>query len=454
MTQFDRFVSDYSGKNVLIFGLGKLGSNIGTTQLFSEIGCSLRVTDLKSASALKSSLDQLATISAEFILGQHRQEDIDWADIIVRSAAIPWHHPLLEYGRVQKKPIVMDSQLLMSYLPAQAKTIGITGTRGKTTTTLLIHDILKANSPHPVFLGGNIRNLSTLPLIKKIPESSPSFIVLELSSWQLQGCDVYKLSPHISVITNYYKDHLNVYNTYSDYISDKQVIGKYQTPKDYLILNHTQNHLHKKWLTQVKSHIIWFDPKKIPFTFNWPLLGTHNLENAAAAYEVLTLAGVSPFQIRLGFEQFAPPEFRLQTIFDQDFIIINDSNSTTPTATIKALKSITKPIILILGGEDKKLPVGTLASLINKIKPKVFLLKGSGTNRIRPLISQELIQAEFDNFERAVKSALESTASNEVLLFSPGFTSFGMFDNEYHRGDTFNQIIAQLSNPHEKKTAL
>lgn len=454
MTQFDRLVSDFSGKKVLIFGLGKLGSNLGIAQLFSEIGCSLRITDLKSATVLKSSLDQLAAVNAEFILEQHRQEDIDWADVIVRSAAIPWHHPLLEYGRIKKKPIVMDTQLLMSYLPAHTKTIGITGTRGKTTTTLLIHDILKANSPYPVFLGGNIRNLSTLPLIKEIPDSSPSFVVLELSSWQLQGCDAYMLSPHISVITNYYKDHLNVYKTYSDYISDKQVIGKYQTSKDYLVLNHAQNHLHEKWLKQLKSHIVWFDPKKIPFTFNWPLLGTHNLENAAAAFEVLTLTGVSPTQIQLGFEQFTPPEFRLQTIFDQDFTIINDSNSTTPTATIKALESITKPITLILGGEDKKLPVGTLASLINKVKPKVFLLKGSGTSRIRPLITPELIQAEFANFEHAVKSALESTASNEVLLFSPGFTSFGMFDNEYHRGDTFNQIIKQFSNPHEKKTSL
>jgi len=441
MTGYLRFKRDFQGKKILILGLGKLGSSLGNAKFFAQIGCQLRITDLKPEKALINSLGELKEIEAQFILGKHRLEDIDWADVIVRNAAVPWRHPLLEHARNNSKLIVMDSQLLVTYAPSYITVIGITGTRGKTTTTKLVYSILKTYLDKPVYLGGNIRNLSTLPLLQEFAPDTSAVVVLELSSWQLQAFDAHHISPHIAVITNYYQDHLNTYTNMAEYIEDKRTIAKYQNNKDILILNQDQKDQHQGWLTMIKSQIRWFKRDDLPFTPQWSLIGNHNLENAAAAYRVLQLFSLKDTDIQKGMDAFTPEEFRLQLVHNGLFQVFNDSNATTPIATIKAIESIKRPIVLICGGEDKKLDIDALVATINHKVKKVILLKGSGTDRIKSLLKPEIVVGEYANLKTALATSLDQISSNEVLLFSPAFTSFGLFDNEYHRGESFTQEL-------------
>ncbi len=149
MTPFSRFTQVYQGKNVLVLGLGVLGGASKSTITFLKAGSHVRVADIKSQTDLQSSVDILKSYPVQFVFGPHRQEDIDWAQVIVRNPSIPWHHPILEYARSQGKDIVMDAQLFIEY--CGLKTIGITGTRGKSTTTLMVHAMVKSGYPGTVF---------------------------------------------------------------------------------------------------------------------------------------------------------------------------------------------------------------------------------------------------------------------------------------------------------------
>jgi UDP-N-acetylmuramoylalanine--D-glutamate ligase len=435
----DRFIQDFSGKKVLIFGLGILGRGVGDAKFFHHIGSRIRITDLKQEPQLTSALDQLKGIQSDYIFGEHRPQDIDWADIILRNAAVPWDHPLLNRARDQQKPIYMDTQLFVQY--SGVEVLGITGTRGKSTTTHMAFKCLNHLPQHQILLGGNAINDATLPLLEKIKSSAQTIAVLELSSWQLQAFSAHRLSPQSAVITNVYPDHLNTYPNYAAYLTDKQAIYKYQQPKDWLLLNHHQSEFHQ-WAKSAPSQIDWFKAGDLPAVVKLKVPGQHNRLNAAAALKTALHYGVSQTSVLNTLSQFTGLPHRLEKIRTVNHVsFINDSTSTTPIATITALNAIKPPLVLILGGTDKKLPVKDLAQAINQHSSPVVLISGNGTDRVKPLINPGLIKLETNNLKEAVLIAQKIAPPHSTVLLSPGFTSFGIFNNEFDRGKQFTQIV-------------
>ena len=374
------------------------------------------------------------------MLGAHHADDFVSQDLIIRNPGVSELSPFLQVAREHQIPIKMETALFTKY--AHNKTIGITGTRGKSTTSHLVAHILKTAGRN-VVLAGNLPGRAALPLLKSISKAQD--VVLELSSWQLQGFRDEKISPHISVITSLYPDHLNRYASMKEYIRDKTYIFKFQTPLDYIILN-KDNPQVVKLADQVTSQLIWFSHRDLPEDFVLKIPGIHNRENAAAAMAICKLMDVSDEQILRSLATFTGVPYRLETIANINGVeIINDTTSTTPVATVKALEAITKPITLIIGGESKNLPTDQLIEAVNARVKKVVLLSGSGTAEIKPALQKTLIITETKDLPTAVAAGLENTKSGGTLLFSPGFTSFGLFLNEFDRGKEFNKIVKQLS---------
>jgi UDP-N-acetylmuramoylalanine--D-glutamate ligase len=434
---------DFAGKKVLIFGLGMLGRGVGDAMFFAKLGCRVTVTDLKSEPQLQSSIDKLANFDIQYHLAGHREQDIYETDVIIRNASVPWEHPLLKKARVLGKPIFMDTQLFVSY--AGIETIGITGTRGKTTTTTLIYEVLNRLLPgRQVLIGGNVKNVATIQLLEVIDYNKNPLIVLELSSWQLEAFLEHGLAPHLALITNLYPDHLNRYSSLKAYYQAKKAIFTHQTTADHLFLNQEIQES-ADWASEAKSQVHWFSRHDVPPGITLKLNGGHNRSNAAAALAVSQLYKLNRKDVLNILANQKPLEFRLQPL-ENGFnrTIINDSTSTTPIATAKALASIGSKSYLIFGGEDKNLPIGDAVTAINEYTKKVFLIKGSGTAKSKSGIKPNLIGGEFSKLKQAIIASIQASKPGDTILFSPGFTSFGMWDNEYHRGDSFNQLIFEL----------
>lgn len=445
MSFFEKFKQDWKDKKVLIMGLGLQGRGIQDAEVFAKIGSQVTVTDLKTARELNSSLKQLDQYAIKYVLGKHRQEDFLASDLIIRNADVDKDSPFLTLARNHKIRIEMDESLFAQY--ATVKIIGITGTRGKSTTTNIIYKIIK-EAKLPVWLGGNIAGLATLPLLAQVKEND--LVVLELSSWQLQGFGEAHLSPHIAVMTNIYEDHLNRYHSMAEYIDDKKIIYQYQKSEDWLVLNSDDKDL-KLLSREAKGKVAWFSSKDIPDSWQLKLKGSHNKSNLAACMAVAKILGISNAIIKKAAENFITLPYRLEPIaIINGVTYINDTTSTTPAAGIVALNSIDKPIILISGGSSKKLTMSQFAQLIAKKVKKVVLLSGAETNNLQNLIKrfggEEKIIGVYENFRQAIVAAKNSARVGDVVLLSPGCASFGMFQNEFDRGQQFNEIVKTLTN--------
>lgn len=449
MTALEKFKQAYQGKRVLVMGLGLLGGGVGVAKFFSEIGAKTAVTDLKSEKELAASLEELLGFGIEFILGKHQEKDFQKADLIIRNPAVSRSSPFLEIARQAGVKIAMDTALFAKF--CSRPMIGVTGTRGKTTTATLIYELLRGAGKEAI-LGGNVQSAASLPLLKKLRERT--WVVLELSSWELQGFIQEKISPHIAVITNIYPDHLNRYSSLEEYITDKKAIFKYQAKKDFLIINQ-ENKIIRKIARDAKSQLVWFQADDLPLDWRLRLPGRHNQANAAAAYQTGKILGLYPQWMRPVLETFQGVSFRLEKVAEIDGVkYINDTTSTTPEAAIAALDSLVEPIILLAGGASKNLDLDQLAEAIVKKTKAVALLEGTATDELETSIKRKngtnKILGRFDDLKTAVAAARKIAQAGEVILLSPGCASFGMFVNEYDRGQKFNQIVKELTHVQKK----
>lgn len=434
MAGWERFKKDYQGKKVLIAGLGLHGGGVGVAKLFAQIGCPITVTDLKTQKQLQSSVNKLQDLDIKFALGQHDEKDFRSHDVVIRNPGVPKSSKYLKIARQANVPIKMEVALFAKYFAD--KIIGVTGTRGKSTTTHMIAHILK-NSGKTFTLAGNLPGQATLPFLK----TSTNLAVLELSSWQLQGFDAEKISPHIAVATNIYPDHLNRYQSMRQYADDKKTITRHQTSNDYLIVNKDNTEV-AEFSKDTNAHVVWFSRQDLTSDLDLKIPGQHNLENAAAALKVAEVLSIKNDQAIKALNSFTGVPYRLETIATINGVeIINDTTSTTPVATIKALKSLNKPVHLLLGGQSKNLPFEQMVKVVNNRTKSVWLLTGSGTEEVKKLIDKKLIKGEFKSQDEAVRKAIDFAKSGEIVLFSPGFTSFDMFNHEFERGDAFNQSV-------------
>ncbi|KKQ78692.1 MAG: UDP-N-acetylmuramoylalanine-D-glutamate ligase [Parcubacteria group bacterium GW2011_GWC2_38_7] len=436
----------FKNKNVLILGLGLLGRGVKDAIFFAEADANVTVTDLKTKAELKDSLKTLQPFTKiQYTLGKHLESDILKSDLIIRNAGVPSSSPLLKLAGKNKIPVDMDEALFAEYCPCPI--IGITGTRGKSTTTTLIYTLLKKlYTKGNVYLAGNIQGEATLPLIKFVKAND--LVVLELSSWQLQGFAVKKISPHIAVFTNIYQDHMNSYPNMESYINDKKNIYKFQRKNDFCIMNH-DNAETVKLASEVTSRLNWFSLKDLDKNLTLTMLGKHNKENVAAAVAVGKLLKLPEAEMNKIVSEFPGLEHRLEFVTrNNNVTFINDTTSTTPIAGKKALESIDSPIILIAGGSTKNLNQLPFAKAISQKVKAVILLEGSETDKLEALIKSEgganKISGRYPNFEEAIKHAYALSLPGDTVLLSPGCASFGMFINEFDRGLQFKKIVKQL----------
>lgn len=442
MTPLTKFKKDFAGKKVLVMGLGLLGQGLGVAQFLLETGAKIRVTDLKTKEQLKKSLDKLCKYPIIYRLGEHKREDFVWADVVIKNPAVRPDSPYLKIAKQLKKPVFMDTSLFCLY--QNCHVVGITGTRGKSTVSMLAYYLLK-EAGYDVFYGGNLPGRATLPLIAKIKPSS--WVVLELSSWQLAGLKEIHYSPPIAIITNIYPDHLNYYHSMDEYVSDKKVIFRWQSKDDFLLLNSRQD-IFKSYPQEAKSKIVWFKERQDQ-SLNSRLLGDHNQSNLGAIYELAKILHINEHTYRKTVKTYPGLPFRLEkTVVVKGVQFINDSASTTPIATIKAVTAMTKPFWLILGGNSKNLPDDEMIKIVVQKARGILLLAGDYsvilTKKIIQAGGKDRIVGQFNKLDLLVKAGLKAASPGEVVLFSPGYTSFGLFTNEFDRGHKFNQAVNKL----------
>lgn len=437
----------YKDKNVLIVGLGLLGGGVGLAKFFAKLGANVTVTDKKDQKILQPSIDQLHGLPITFHLGKdHDLDDFINTDVIFKGPFVPWDLVGIKEAEKRGIPIEMELSFFAHYCPA--KIIGVTGTRGKSTTTYMIYQMLKDCGYH-VHLGGSLPDISTISLLPVIDESD--WVVLELPSWPLAGFHQRRISPHIAVFTNFYPDHLNFYKTMDDYLMDKKAIYLYQSEKDFFIAGKQLDSIIRK--DQIKSSISYIQATDFPYEFKY-LKGEHNKENAASALAVATIIKANTHKAIQSLISFKGLPFRQETVGKTgNVIFINDTTSTTPISTIKAIDTFfPEKIVLILGGNSKHLPHGELLDKLSHVD-RIVLLKGSFTDEIFSYLKTKYgqkISEVYDNLEMAVDKAFEFAKINNpqrtYVLFSPGATSFAMFNNEFHRGEKFNKIVKEIIN--------
>jgi len=385
----------FTGKKVLLCGLGLQGGGEGVARFLVWSGARLTITDMKSEKELKGAVKRIGFQKAKFVLGRHQFSDFKNADLIVKNPGVPQNSPYIKYAKKLGKPIFSETQIFFGLVPRE-KIIGVTGTKGKTTAAMLIAHLLKKR--FKIILVGNIPGRSALESLIGL-KTLPDFFVYELSSFNLEGL---KTSPKYAVITNIFPDHLNRYKNFAEYKKAKENIFKHQ----------------------VKGDFFWLNKPDV-------------------AEKVALFLGVSSKDIEKRLKSFKLAEGRTEYLGEiKEVYVINDTAATNPGAAIFSIAQVerrfkVKPsrVILISGGADKNLKYAEFSKKIKGLK-KVILLPGSASEKIK------LAKAiRVKTLKDAVLSAFKHAKKGDVIIFSPGAASFNMFKNEFDRGRAFNSLI-------------
>ncbi len=457
--------AQFGGKRVLVMGLGIHGGGLGVARFLAQHGADVTVTDMRPASALQSSIDALAGLPVRYVLGEHRESDFASAEIVVRNPGVPRESRFLQVARAAGAQIEMEMTIFFRLCAGPI--LGITGTKGKTTTTMLTGAMLREQFPQTV-VAGNLR-VSALEQLPNIDAATP--VVLELSSFVLEGLDEAGLSPQYACVTNLAPDHLDRYASFDDYAEAKHAILRHQRASDTVVLN-ADDPRHREWGATAPGRVIWFGAAPTtdetvvaygPDGVWWPgdgllvpaeditLPGMHNRANIAAAAALARAFGTDAAAIRQAVRSFGGVEHRLEFVRELDGVrYINDTAATAPEAAIAALRSTDAPLVVIAGGADKLLPLDALATALAARAKTIVLLDGTATPRL-----QEALQAAgrtdmhgpHRDFAAAIAVARAAAAPGDTVLLSPGCASFGMFRNEFHRGEEFRRIVSALE-PH------
>lgn len=433
------YESYFKEKRVTVQGLGLLGRGMGDTVFLAENGATLTVTDKKTAEELSASVKALEKYKGiAYVLGRHRLEDFENKDFILKAAGVPLESEFILHARKNNIPVYMSAALVSKIAKEKLNNvtiIGVTGTRGKSTTTELIAHILREAGKR-AYLGGNIRGMANLPLLEKVEDGD--CLVLELDSWQLQGFGDLRFSPDIAVFTSFLDDHLNYYkNDRESYFKDKAQIFANQKTPCLIASAQAAEEIRKR----TDAGII------VPETnyYDARIIGAHNDVSISLAIEAAIRAGVSRDDAEKHALTFEPVEGRLQKVGEINGVIVyNDNNATTPDATIAGINSVyekygVKPIV-ILGGSDKNLPLEKLEETVKEKTKDFILLAGTGTEKLAlPKTNMR------EKLEECVDLAFGLAAPGDIILFSPGFASFSpYFKNEYERNDAFMRRLKSM----------
>lgn len=446
-------LNDYLHKKVLVLGLAKSG--VAAASLLHKLGAFVTVNDYKPLSEnveAQGLLEQGITV----ICGEHPIELLDEGfEIIVKNPGIPYHNPLVKGAKEKGIPIITEVEL--AYQISEASFIGITGTNGKTTTTTLVFEMLKAGGKLPL-IAGNIGMVAAEVAQGATEENT---IVIELSSFQLMGINTF--NPKIAILTNLYDAHLDYHGTRTEYVEAKGNITKNQTENEFFIVNAEQADVMEiarnskakiipfsayRVLSEgayVKDGWIYFHSEKIIETKDVALPGAHNVENILSAIAAAKLSGVNNEAIYQVLSTFIGVKHRLQYICEYEGRkFYNDSKATNILATEKALSAFHVPTILLAGGLDRGNEFDELIPFLKHVK--AIITFGQTADKIERVARDAGIKTimRVDNVEKAVPAAYQLSSPGDVILLSPACASWDQYKTFEVRGDIFIKAVHML----------
>jgi UDP-N-acetylmuramoylalanine--D-glutamate ligase len=462
---------DLQNKRVLVVGLGKSG--VASALFLKSRGARVTVSDTKPAAELHNEIMPLLEQGIALETGGHGDRTFREQDLIVVSPGVPFNSPQLVQARNLGEPVIGEIELASRFLRGQI--VAITGANGKTTTTSLAGEIVKAGN-FPTLVGGNIGT----PAISFVERANDrTWIVLEVSSFQLET--IHDFRARIAVILNITPDHLDRHESFANYVNAKARIFENQRADDFAILN-LDDPTTAGLAGRVHGQLFWFSRKKpvengafvrggnIFFRVSRTLLsahaggdahtlegereimplseislkGIHNLENVLAAISIGMLAGGQPQQIRDVVRKFKAVEHRLEFVAKINGVeYYNDSKATNVDATIKALESFPANIHLILGGKDKGSDYTVLNDLLRQRVKRVYTI-GAAAAKIESQIQGAEIE-HSETMENAIRTASKSAAPGDIVLLAPACASFDQFQNYEHRGQVFKEVVHSLA---------
>ncbi|HAZ16854.1 MAG: UDP-N-acetylmuramoylalanine--D-glutamate ligase [Candidatus Jacksonbacteria bacterium RIFCSPLOWO2_02_FULL_43_9] len=481
---------DFRGKKIVIMGLGVNGGGLGSARYFAVHGAKVLVTDTRTKQELSPSLAQLQRYkNIQYVLGGHREQDFVKADMIIKNPAVRDGSKYISIARKNHIPVETDMSIFMHLCPAPI--IGVTGTKGKTTTATFISALLKAWDSRTI-IAGNMR-ISPLDFLDSLLKKKGEYpwVVLELSSWHLDGVAHVGTSPKVAVITNIFEDHLDRYASFEDYVASKRLIIHSQAPDDIAVLN-ADNDITQSFASLSRGSVVWFSAhrlvqnqqgifihkgmiverkkiqkktveKEIMPVRALPFPGDHIIADACAAIAVARVVGVPRALIKKVLKKASLPEGRMQVIAEKGGVcFMNDTTATVPGAALATLmssdlKKKKGDIILICGGVSKNVQYTLYADAISRSCKAVILLSTGERETASEQLKKELSEISFHpiisapSMDDAVRIACEYAIAGDCVLLSPAAASFGMFQNEFDRGDQFNVSIKKYCGEKTKK---
>ncbi|MFS0637098.1 UDP-N-acetylmuramoyl-L-alanine--D-glutamate ligase [Mesobacillus foraminis] len=446
-------VTNYQHKKILVLGLAKSG--VSAASLLHKLGAFVTVNDNKPLSE-NPEAQGLLEQGIKVVCGGHPVELMDEGfELVVKNPGIPYHNPMVQKAMQNSIPVITEVEL--AYQISEAPFIGITGTNGKTTTTTLVFDMLKAGKKNPL-IAGNIGTVASGVAQEAGPENK---IVIELSSFQLMGISTFK--PKIAIITNLYEAHLDYHGTLGEYHQAKARITENQEKDDYLIVNADQEKvmgIARKSQAQVipfstrevLSHgayvsdgWICFNEERIIRREEVALPGEHNLENILSAVAAARLAGADKEAIIKVLKTFTGVRHRLQFVEEiEGRKFYNDSKATNILATQKALSAFQSPVVLLAGGLDRGNSFDELVPSLDGVKALVTF--GQTAEKIKMAGEAAGIKTivHVDNVEKAVPEAFNLSEAGDVVLLSPACASWDQYKTFEVRGDMFIEAVHKL----------
>ena len=452
-TAFEQYFTSIKNKRIAVLGLGV--SNRPLVRLLLEFGCDVIGCDRTEREKLDAEVLELEKQGCRLSVGDGYLDNLK-ADLVFRTPGMHPDNPALAALRAAGAEVTSEMEVFFEVCPCMI--LAVTGSDGKTTTTTLISEMLKAEGK-TVWLGGNI-GTPLLPLVRQMRETD--YAVVELSSFQLMDM---KRSPRVAVVTNLAPNHLDIHKDMAEYVEAKKNIFRYQNEKDTLILNGDNaitagftGNGRTRFFSRVKEAdggqivdgVICRDGVPVLDTKDILLPGVHNIENYMAA--ILAVEGlVSDETIRHVAKTFGGVEHRIELVRVKDGVrFYNDSIASSPSRTIAGLRSFQEKVILIAGGYDKHIPYDVLGPEICTHVKKLFLGGATGP-KIREAVENapeysagqpEIV--DCGNFESAVRAAAAAAQSGDVVLMSPASAAFDQFKNFMVRGEFYKKLVMEL----------
>ena len=461
-------IEDIKDKKVTIMGLGLNGGGEAAVRFFLKKGAYVTVTDMKTEEQLKATVDKLNSNESldhsrlTYRLGEHRIEDFETADCVIKNPGVKF-----EGNKYLSAARAIETDLSIFLRFTDCPIIAVTGSKGKSSTVSAIYYGL-SQAGFTTFLGGNI-TVSPLTFFDEVSGDTP--VVIEFSSWQLadlRGRGV--LRPHIAIITKIVPDHQNWYGDMESYVADKRLIYADQTKGDYSIFD--SDDWGDRFANETKATVLRYGSKATWSIELGELLvpGVHMRTNAQNAANVMHLMGIPDECIKEILQRWPGIDHRLQYFHSwknaagTTVKFYNDSCATVPEAAAAATQAFGKPVILMTGGTEKGLELTPLIKTLpapdaDTIKVKdIYLLEGTATDKLVPELDKAGVKyhGPFNGLEPLLKEARENLinmdcrvksdndTSDEVFVFSPGATSFGMFSNEFDRGNKYMNAVKEI----------